>query len=390
MISGDPPDMLNAQQAATRLGVKRATIYAYVSRGVLSRTLSLDGKTSLFDPNEVDGLRQRHRREIRGELATVVATSVTNVTDGRVEIRGQDLCTVVAGGGSFEDCCDILFQTQSPRPWPAPQAAPPIDFVPLPSPADHIRLAVVAAAASDPLKFDPRPEQVWERTRRLIRTMAASPGSPVQEWPDTVAGTLWQALSARPATPAEIRALDTALGLLSDHGLAASTFAVRVAASVRADPYSAVLAGLGVLGGRLHGAASQAVHELLDAAAERSPEAAIGEALAQNECIPGTGHIIHQTGDPRWPVLFDAIGAAWHSHPKWDTASQSAKLIADQPGGANIDLGLGLLTWLGELGSNSGEAVFAVARTAGWIAHAAEEAQERPGRFRPQARPAGR
>ncbi len=390
MIDGDPPDMLTAEQAATRLGVKRATIYAYVSRGTLTRTLSLDGKTSLFAAREVDRLRQRNRRPIRGELSTVISTSVANVSDGRIEIRGRDLPAMAAKGASFEDCCELLWQSHGARPWPNPAPLPPTDLGPLASPADRIRLAVVAASAADPLKFDNRPSHAWDRARRLIRTMAAAPGDSAGPPLDSVAGTLWNALSDRDPQGSELAALDTALALLCDHGLAASTFAVRIAASVRADPYSAVLAGLGVLGGRLHGAASRSVHNLLDEAAAQSPESAVGQQLAASRRLPGVGHMIHTEVDPRWPVLYASLKGAWQSHPQWEVADATVRLLASQPVGPNIDLGLGLLTWLGGLSPTDGEAVFAVARTAGWLAHADDESTEHPNRFRPQARQAGR
>ena len=95
----DPDDGLTAEQAATRLGVKKATLYAYVSRGVLSRRVAMDGRTSRFDEAEIDALRRRSRRVSSGELATVVASAVSEISDAR--LRYRDLC--------------LLYTSPSPR-----------------------------------------------------------------------------------------------------------------------------------------------------------------------------------------------------------------------------------------------------------------------------------
>ena len=97
----------------------------------------------------------------------------------------------------------------------------------------------------------------------------------------SAAGRLWAALSgvAQPPRPAQLAALDACLVLLADHELAASTLAARVAASAWADPYRVVLAGLGPLGGALHGAAPLAVESMLGSR-PASPEAAFASARA--------------------------------------------------------------------------------------------------------------
>ena len=87
----------------------------------------------------------------------------------------------------------------------------------------------------------------------------------------TIAGRLWTRLAEGRAEPGLVAALNAALVLLADHDLAPSTFAARIAASVRADPYAVVSAGLGPVSGVLHGRASRAARQLLDAAAVSDP-----------------------------------------------------------------------------------------------------------------------
>ncbi|HEX7094644.1 MAG TPA: helix-turn-helix domain-containing protein, partial [Acidimicrobiales bacterium] len=67
---------ISAAEAAARLGVKRETLYAYVSRGLLE-SRRLDGKTSTFDPAEVDALRRRRARQKAGRLDTTIVSAIT-------------------------------------------------------------------------------------------------------------------------------------------------------------------------------------------------------------------------------------------------------------------------------------------------------------------------
>jgi citrate synthase len=91
------------------------------------------------------------------------------------------------------------------------------------------------------------------------------------------------------------RVVSAALVLVADHELAASTLAVRVAASVRADPYAVVATGLGALGGALHGGASLGAETMLGSAAGPADAArVVGELLRRGERIPGFGHFIYE------------------------------------------------------------------------------------------------
>ena len=110
-----------------------------------------------------------------------------------------------------------------------------------------------------------------------------------------MAGRLAAGLSPS-APPGAADALDAALVLLADHELATSTVAVRVAASTRADLYDAVSAGLGTLGGPLHGGASQLAHSLLVDAERLGPDRALNEILRWQGMLPGFGHTVYQAG----------------------------------------------------------------------------------------------
>ena len=385
---------LTAAEAAARLGGKRETLYAYVSRGLLHRHMAMDGRTSLFDADEIESFRSGRRRQTEGELDTVISTSLTRVRDGDVRIRGRNLVAMVDEGSGYEDVVDLLWDGGGVA-WESPPEVMAVvaavrDALPEGTPRiDRLRAAVSAVSATDPLRADLSPGSVRAAGRGLIVAMVDSlplvgrPGAS-----GTVAHRLWPRLTPRRPTEERRQALDAALALLVDHGLAASTFGARVAASVRADPYSVVLAGLGVVGGPLHGAASREVHDLLQAAdGPEGPAVAVGEAHRRLSHNPGFGHTIYHNEDPRYVALMSRVSRAWSDDPRLATVHAVRDLIGRRTDAvANVDLALGALTWLAEMDADAGEAIFALSRTAGWLAHALEEYGEQPLRFRPRAR----
>jgi citrate synthase len=221
---------------------------------------------------------------------------------------------------------------------------------------------------------------------------SAPPAAPPSAAPDLpITDRLWSRLRGGRASPALRRALSAALVLLADHELAASTLAARAAASVRADPYAVVATGLGTLGGALHGGASLGAEALLAAAAgpDDVPRA-VGELLRRGERVPGFGHFVYRTGDPRAVLLLDLVR---HAAPKSGQLAVAEAVLAEvrrkslpEP---NIDFAIATLARVAGMTRGSGEAVFAVARTAGWIAHALE-AYAGPGPLRPRAVYTGR
>jgi citrate synthase len=366
--------------------VKRETLYAYVSRGLIHREMDLDGRSSRFDPVEIDRLRNRARRTASGELSTVISSSITRLRPSGHEYRGVAAVELVRAGTAFETVADLLWNDAGEWPLPSSIATDPGDIGPL----DRLRIAVARASAADVLRYDLAPQAVASVGRRLIGAMIdALPRVTVDdEEPTSIAQRLWRRISTLDPTADRVAVLQAALVMLADHGLAASTFAVRIAASVRADPYSCVSTGLGALGGQFHGAASVAVHRLIARAAElESAEDALGEWLAAGLPVPGCGHKVYSNVDPRHQLLDELTGVAWLGDPRLALAvavREAATRRADRL--ANVDMALGTFSWLAGTGPDVGESVFAIARTAGWLAHAIEEFREPPLRFRAEAR----
>ncbi|MCI3271885.1 citrate synthase [Streptomyces cylindrosporus] len=394
---GPAEQRLTTKEAAELLGVKPETVYAYVSRGQLSSRRVPGGRGSTFDADEVAALARRNRRESSGSPASggelSVRTRITLIEQDRYYFRGVD-ATELATRHSYEEVAEWLW-TGTLHPgvtFTAPKssvtvARHAVDALPEHAgPTDRLRVAAIAAAVADPLRFDLSEDAVLGTARILIPSLvAALPARGGRRDEGPLAHRLWARLSGQEPDEASLRVLDTALALLVDHDLAASTLAVRVAASARAHAYAAVSAGLGVLEGPLHGAASSHAHRLLlDVLDQGDAAPPIAEELRAGRRIPGLGHRLYQGEDPRARVLFRLLEELPHAAPALAAARDIVATTARHtPLHANVDLALAVFTASSGMPSSAGETIFAVARTAGWIAHALEEYGERPLRMRP-------
>jgi len=392
-MSGDR--LLTTEEVARRLGVKKATVYAYVSRGLLGSHRNADGKESLFAEPEVTAFAARRRRPAAAPDAPAIHTGITLITGDDLFYRGHragELATTT----SFESVATLLWtgRLEHVPMEPDPELLALAEAVTAPLPAnaraaDRLRVTVAAIAAADRLRFDTTPAAVIARGRTIIATMVAA--LPVQSQPSQgadLAGALWARLSQRPPAPADLVTLNAALVLLADHDLAASTFAARVAASTRAHPYAVVQAGLAALDGPLHGGASDLVVRLLtEATRSGDPVGTIADRLRADGWVPGFGQQLYPAGDPRATVLLGLLG---ESPATADTQAVRAAMARHSGAAPNVDFALAAFTLAAGMAADAGEAIFAVARTAGWLAHALEEYADEPSRFRPSGRYAGR
>lgn len=402
-----PAQRLTTRETAERLGVKPETVYAYVSRGQLSSNRAPGGRGSTFDAAEVDALARRTGRREPAAPAGALSfpTGITLIGSDRYFFRGVD-ATELARRHAYEEVAEWLW-TGELRPgirFTAPAEAVTAArravgaLPPHCGSTDRLRVAVVAAAAADPLRFDLSREAVLGGARSLIPTLVAALPTVAEDRgaadgaaPPRLARQLWPKLTGRPADEASLAVLDTALGLLIDHDLAASTLAARVAASARAHPYAVVSAGLGVLEGPLHGAASGLAHRMLAEALERGGAApVVADHLRTGRRVPGLGHRLYTGEDPRAHTLFELLAEIPQAAPALAAARDVVATTARHaPLHANVDLALAVFSVSSGMAAEAGETVFAIARTAGWIAHALEEYGERPLRMRPSGQYTG-
>jgi citrate synthase len=382
---------LTAAQATERLGVKPQTLYAYVSRGLVRRERAPGSRTSRYARSDVDRLAEHGRPRVRSDGFEIAVDQAVTLLDpaGRLAYRGWD-ATRAAIEARYEEVAAWLWgSTIGPNEhWTsdrdalavvrAVQAKLPSE-TPLP---DRLRVAVSVLGPCDPLRNDRRPASVAARAGTLIATMVKSlPPVDARDEPTatgSIALRLWTRVSPLEPTTKRVRALDRALSLLADHELATSTLAVRVAASTWADPYLLLLTGLAAVGGPLHGGASEFVRDLLRDAVATSPEAAIGRVLRDGEHVPGFGHSVYTGPDPRAPVLLDAVERCRPPRELWRAAQGVLDVMASEGGPhPNVDFALGVLAEATRMVHGAGETIFAVARSAGWIAHGLEEYQHR-------------
>jgi len=385
--------LLESEEAARRLGVKLPTLYAYVSRGLLTSQRAAEGKRSLFDVEQIEALARRSRggRQVETRLATVT-TGITQLREDGPYYRGRQTAGL-ATAATFEEVAALLWDDDRARWQPHPLAGPGGL-----SNRDLLRWAVVMAGAGDPLRADLRPEAVVQAAGRLISTVvdalpvrATGPAPTLDidgdggQRHDALAARLTARLAPGAVGPELVRAVNASLVVLADHELATSTLAVRMAASTRADLYDAVLAGLGTFAGPLHGGASQIVHQLLVDADELGADRAADKALRWMNILPGFGHTVYTGGDPRAQPLLDLFEQLATERQREVVASLRALADSHHFPAPNVDLGIGALVFAAGMPADSGQTIFGVARMAGWTAHYLEELTERPLRFRARA-----
>ena len=382
--------LIRSTEAAEILGVSKPTLYAYVSRGRLRRTTAADGRTSLFERDEVERLSAHSRRSAPGPRPTIdveIRSDVTTMHDAALEFRGHDVVELISSR-HFEDVAELLWANApygvSAEP-PVDTSWPKADVDDLDAIAGLVDLETTPigrlAIAAHVLDALHQHESAATSARRLLLVTPALFGS--RRRTGGFALRLTSAWIGRPS-PDVAAAVDTALALLADHELATSTLAVRVAASTRTSPYAAFAAGIASIEGVLHGSASASVHRFLERCADQGPAEAVADARAARQMIPGFGHKVYRGIDPRFGPLMDAIRPIDRGSLELVDAlvEEVGRQLPHQP---NVDLALGALTWVGGLDPDT--PLFAVARIAGWAAHYDEELAEAPLRFRGVARP---
>jgi citrate synthase len=194
------------------------------------------------------------------------------------------------------------------------------------------------------------------------------------------ANFLYMLTGERPSAAA-IRAFDVALILHADHELNASTFAARVAAATLTDMYSAVVAGIAALKGPLHGGANAEVMKMLldfgqNAAAERIDDA-IRAKFARKEKIPGFGHRVYHTEDPRATHLRQMsleLGKRAGNTAWYDMSQRIETLVkTEKKLNPNVDFYSASTYYTLGIPIDLYTPIFAVSRMAGWTAHILEQ-----------------
>ena len=337
-------------------------------------------------------------------VATASAICYIDGPRGVLAYRGYDIHDL-ATQATFEEVCFLLWhgrlptraelgelQSQFAAARPLPEGIVRLlRSLPPAEPMDLLRTLASALAHYDADAADNSPRANARKTVRLTAQIGSlvatlgrvdAGGGPLH--PDPAMGfaaSFLYMLTGRRPDALSTRALDVALVLHADHELNASTFAARVAAATLSDVHSSVVAGIGTLKGPLHGGANAEVMKmLLDLGADATPErieGSIREKLARKEKIPGFGHRVYRTMDPRAVHLRQMsrdLGRRT-GQPQWFAISERIETLvkAKKELNPNVDFysastyhALGIPTTLFT-------PVFAVSRCAGWTAHVLEQ-----------------
>lgn len=378
------PDWIAAEDARERLGVRPQTLYAYVSRGrVQVRPDPKDPRRSLYRAADIAALSQRKSRSRKvSEVAAgaiawgepVLESAITTVSGGRLFYRGRDAIQL-AETETLESVARLLRgghgaalkRTDRPQPPAAPDMR------------TRAYLALALRAGVDPPARGRNPLALAVEAATLLDVLADAVAGEVGG--GAIHNRLALAWGQGPGGPGAdlIRRL---LVLVADHELNASAFAARVAASTGASLAAAALAGLATLSGPRHGGAVAAVRGFADEAAQLGPREAIARRLQDDRALPGFGHPLYPDGDPRAAALLQRFT------PPPPLADLQQAVFAITGLAPNVDFTLMAGCEALRLPADAPFQLFAVARCAGWIAHAIEQGQADT-LIRPRARYVG-
>lgn len=387
------PDYLPASEAARFLGVKRATLYAYASRGLVRSEPGPKGRGRRYARSDLERLKSRGAaRAGHGPVAAaalrwgepVLATAISSIRETGPAYRGHSAVDLAERNVSFEAVGELLFAGTLvlDAHWPGRESLVALKRAHFEFPSTHPPLHTLLAlvprlALYDADRFGAPKEAECARARRLIRAMVAALARSRDELARaSSADSVSEAISIALGAPRRARAaIDQTLILVADHELNASTFAARVVASTGADLYACVTGGLAALTGPRHGAFSDRIEALLDEVGDAGrARDVIQNRSSRGEAIPGFGHPLYPEGDPRVPPLLELAGEL---APRGNRlATLRAVMQAMQRAGReppNLDFGLVAIVRALGLPRGAATALFAVGRTAGWIAHALEQ-----------------
>jgi len=367
-------DWIDAKTAMDLLGVKPQTLYAYVSRHKIRAMADpQDSRQSLYARHDVEALRRTMRRpRARAEVAVaairwgdpVLTTAIAEVRDGTLWLRGQRI----------EECADHMTLEQvAARLLDVPPMTCPAVEVTAPGASPFSRAMTALTAALDdspPLDSD----DLGPEAGRMIALITAACLGTQAEGP--IHSRIAAAWGVDPAGQDMIR---RALVLLSDHELNPSTFAVRTCASTGASLPAALIAGLATLSGPRHGGVAGLAARALRAAHDGHVAEFVTQMAGQTPYAYGFGHPLYPAGDPRAAHLLHRLPP---DAPMRRAADALSAYLALPP---NIDAALAACA--GHFGwrADAATSLFSIGRSAGWIAHAAEQARS-GAIIRPRAR----
>ena len=340
---------------------------------------------------------------LEGVVATTSKICYIDGDRGVLAYRGIDIHEL-ANQSNFEETCYLLWFGKLPtrqelselherlaeeRKLDAAIIAMLRNAPPHALPMDVLRTVVSALSLYDPQEKNNDSKANIDKGIRITSQIAMivaaydriRKGKPVAEPDRTLshaANFLLMLNGERPSATAE-RALDIALILHADHELNASTFAARVTAATLSDMHSAITSAIGALKGPLHGGANEAVFRILQSIDESGadPIDYVKDMLAQKKKIPGFGHRVYHTEDPRAThlrAMSRDLGKASGQGKWFETSHKIEEFVkAEKKLNANVDFYSASTYHTLGIDVDLFTPIFAVSRVSGWAAHVIEQ-----------------
>jgi len=387
---------LSAREASAELAISPATLYAYVSRGLIRSEPSADSRSHRYRAEDIRGLKERRVPSVepRGFKSfdpdlPVMDSAIATITEEGAIYRGVN-CVHLAERDTLEHTATLLWDVMGADPFAADNCPEVSDEMRAiaeaarrAAPIDRAIAVLALATSADPGAFTRAPEGRAMVGARILRLLVATM---LNTTPSAEPLHLQIARAWAPDNKHAPDLIRRALVLLADHELNASTFTVRCAASTGLSLYDAIIAGLAALKGPKHGGAGVLASRLVRMLIDHDPEPVIRERVALGERFAGFGHGVYKRGDPRAMSLLNALTRAGAARK---FTREVPDRIAEATGEfVNIDYALAVLAYSLRLAPGSELALFAMARTVGWVAHASEQLQH--GKLiRPRARYVG-
>lgn len=390
---------ITAAEAARLLGVSRATLYAYVSRGFV-RSEAVPGRPRVrrYSKDDVNRLRRRSEERRDPEKAAgnalqwgmpILESSISLMANGRLYYRGYDAAEL-ARTRSIDEVAsliwcgnfDVDFSSTPLHVVAGGRSAEGLPFV------TRAQAMLPLVAARDPLAFDLRPQAVALTGWRIVNLLT-SVAAESSELESAIEETLTMHWKPRGANAAAI--IRAALIACADHELNVSAFTARCIASAGANPYSVVVGGLAAIEGVKHGGASARVETLFEELKRsRDVRRTLTARLRRGEPVDGFGHPLYRDGDPRAKLLFELLDEHYPKSKELAFAREVAAIgeqaLGEKP---TIDFALVALVHTLKLPEGTALTLFAIGRSIGWIGHAIEQ-YETGATIRPRAKYVGR
>src|SRR5258706_652473 len=387
---------LSAREASAELVISPATLYAYVSRGLIRSEPSSDSRSHRYRAEDVRLLKQRRTpspepRGLRGFDADlpVMDSAIATITEDGPIYRGVN-CIELAEKDTLEHAATLLWDvagvdpfSQDNCPLVSGEMRAVADAARHAAPIDRTIAVLALAASADPRAFPGAAEARAMVGGRILRLVVATMLN------RSSSGESLHLQIARAWAPDNKHAADLirrALVLLADHELNASTFTVRCAASTGMNLYDAIIAGLVALKGPKHVGAGVLAAQLVKTLVNGEVAPVIRERVALGERFAGFGHGVYKHGDPRAHALLQALGRAGAAQK---LTQEIPERIAEATGEfVNIHYALAALVHTPGLVPGNELVLLAMARTVGSIAHACAQLRH-GGLIRPRPRDIG-